>query len=254
MDNKFPNEEEIVNPLKTAEEKHAISTEFTNFGFSLLDADMGNDIKFIGTLICNGWDMGRPYKRMRKMKRQYQLMLKDVFIHNTKVQCIRLLTEAYLQDPERDLVWTIAVNIMDPITQNEQHKHNIDKCSNHLVVCFFCDDEVSIQDPLGELSPIRIVTKAVLEGVLQAYQSIIPSITPYSIYNSMIEKEPYQELQEHTCVLWCLWLTNHAFSGMPSISREERIESFHLFVADLQIMMRTALYSVMSYTESIQSF
>jgi hypothetical protein len=206
MGNDFPSPEVLKNPIDYANKHKALPANFTNFIFHAFEHFMHpQEMLYGGMVCCNTWDMGRPAKRMRSLPRSQQQHMKDKFQNAMSNEMASALTACYLEDPNSELIWVFTINIMDPITQNPKNRHNIDKCSNHLVLCLVHAENVYVVDPLGaKSSSLHTVNKVLLTAAVQAVTSITTGIH-YTAMQTRDHPPMVQCLDEHTCVLWCAW-------------------------------------------------
>jgi hypothetical protein len=206
----MPSYEEVREPLATASRHQALSASFTSLSFAALQVFvLPTGMEFAGTIQVNGWDMGRPSRRLRRMRSGQRALLMDLFIQKVKKDIENILVPVYMRDTERERAWIIAMNITDPVTLIEANRDNADKCSNHLACVYIDGNFVSVIDPLQSASPVKTILNAVSEGVVQALQGLTHQDHFIRLSRDLGLPPVLQTITEHTCVLWCLWITFH---------------------------------------------
>lgn len=207
----LPDYVEIREPLATASRRQALSAEFTNLAFTALYkcANCSGSLIYGGMLKVNGWDAGRPARRWYQLRAARKQTIRQAFLTKTENQLRPMIYATYMNDLYRNCAWVYTVNILDPLTQIETNKNDISKCSNHLVCVIIKGNSVSVIDPLMAQSPMKFILKL----VSTVFCSLLTECINEQFYDKpAIELRLPSEIQhinEHTCVLWCLWITYH---------------------------------------------
>jgi hypothetical protein len=245
LNNVIPDEDEMLTPFVMADKNKALSSAFANYTFSAMEQFMlADDMLYGGTITANGWYLGRPAKRLKKMKVKEQKRTKEQFRKNKTAELCYIFRRLYALDPEHEKLWVFLINIMDPLTQNVDYKDNENKCNNHMALCCMKGNIMTFHDPLGPRSPVRSVTRAIA-NILYDLALKENSETQLRMYPHNLK---VQNKNTHTCVLWCGWIAFHLcvetnFEEVNENSQEELEEDLIQFV---QLLTLTNLQVVLS--------
>jgi hypothetical protein len=154
---------------------------------------LNNKFLYGGMVNCFTWDLGRPYKRYRRLSTSQRSSMEISFVDELVCDINVKLNELRGLDVNETKRWGIIINIMDPLTQVRAHAYDYTKSSNHSVILIVQRGSWHLFESTGKYKMINgVVGKAcaIATGTVQ---------NPY--FNGVLT----QDCDDNTCVLWCAW-------------------------------------------------
>ena len=228
----------IADPVMYTRLYEGLPDEYTNLMFAGLECTLFSGRCVYGGMIkLDGWGMGRPAKRRKRMRAPAVKALDRGFSLASLVELERLIDNVALVDPQRESLWFFAIHVVDPITQTHESD---DTASHHLCLLYISGSTATLFDPLGVRSPVRTITQTALHTLVGT-----GGITAYNILDF-----PVQRIDEHQCVLWCGWLASYVCKYGPAhgLKITERSTELDEFVALARRGITGALLTLYSRT------
>jgi hypothetical protein len=191
--NEIPPCGEIADPIEWTHRNSGLSTAYTNLLMTSIENYTSCKFLYGGMFTCYLWDLGRPYKRYRRLSTSQRKSMQLLFVNdlvcslNVKLDALRLLDENQIK------TWGIVINLMDPLTQVRSSAYDHTKASNHSIILIVQRESWYLFESTGKYRMvIGVICKActIATGTRQ---------NPY--FSGIVT----QDTSENTCVLWCAW-------------------------------------------------
>jgi len=235
----------IADPLMCSRVYDGLPDAYTDLMFASLECSMhAGRCLYGGMLRLNGWAMGRPAKRRRRLRKSQLLVMDEAFSCETMLTLSPMLDKLRAQDPDLQQVWMFAIHVVDPVTQVEENNESSEHCSHHLSMLMVFEHIAMLFDPLGPQSPVRTVTATALRGIIG-----IGGIIGYALLDFQV-----QRLDEHQCVLWCGWFVDRMMEGgdpLAPIPDSDRSAFLDEFIKRLQPGMTGFLLTLFKKTSPV---
>lgn len=174
---------------------------------------------FLGTVDVDGWHLGRPAKRLKRLPIGTREAMAKEITETTASDVFTVLSEGLTLDPEQKKRWSVLVNLFDPVTQTGPDGPR----QHHTCLLFIWNGRVTILDPLGSASPFRTL----LEAALKSLPATLSALNLASQCH-WVDRPLYASHSRFTSVLWTCWAIDQMVTDRPQDDMSPSVKVYTL--------------------------